>query len=98
MQSIRDAAKAYVPKQTKNIAELPSVSADLAVMQGEGQDKDGKKFEYDYIEVNSEQYRVPGKVLNDLKQILAEKPNLKLFKVKKQGTGLNTQYTVIPLD
>jgi hypothetical protein len=97
-QSIKESAKAYVPKQTKNISELPVVSVDLLVQSDEGQDKDGKKFNYDFIEVNGERYRVPGKVLNDLKQVLIEKPNLKTFKVKKQGAGLNTQYTVIQLD
>jgi len=35
--------------------------------------------------------------LKSLKAILEENPNLKDFKVKKSGTGMSTEYTVIPL-
>lgn len=96
--SIRDSAKAYEPKLTKNIAELKTVSVDMALLEGKGKDKDGNEFTYNYIETDGEQYRVPGKILGDLKAILEKKPTLKNFSVAKKGTGLNTQYTVIPLD
>jgi len=36
-------------------------------------------------------------VLGNLKAILGQKPDLKTFKVTKQGAGMNTKYTVIPL-
>jgi len=99
MSSIKENAKNYISKQTKNIAELKSVEVDLAIFtDGKGKDKEGKEFTYNYIEVDGEEYRVPDKVLKDLKAILAKKPNLKTFSVSKQGQGLNTTYTVIPLD
>ena len=98
MASIKDEAQAYVPKQTKNIAELKEVSVDLELEDREGQDKDGKVFKYKVIVVDNEDYRVPGKVIGDLKAIIEKKPNLKKFAVIKKGQGLNTQYTVIPLD
>lgn len=98
MASIKESAKGYVPKATKNIAELQSVSVDLALIDGKGKDKDGVEYLYNYIEVAGENYRVPDKVLADLKAILEKKPTLKSFSVARKGMGLNTQYTVIPLD
>lgn len=98
MATLGEEAKAYEPKQTKNIADLPECSTQLQLMDGTGTDADGKPFTYKYIEVNGVEYRVPGKVLGDLKAIMAKKPTLNKFSVTKKGTGLNTQYTVIPLD
>ena len=50
------------------------------------------------MSLDGEDYRVPGKVLGDLKAILEKKPTLKKFAVSKKGTGIQTSYTVIPLD
>ena len=98
MASIKESARNYESKQTKNIAELKSVEVDLALFEGKGKDKDGKEFVYNFIEIHGEEYRVPDQVLKDLKAILDKKPTLKTFSVTKQGSGLNTKYTVIPLD
>lgn len=98
MATLKEEAQAYTPKQTKNIADLPEVSVDFQLKDGKGTDSDGKEFTYKFVEVNGEEYRIPGKVLGDLKAILAKKPTLKKFSVSRKGTGFNTQYTVIPLD
>ena len=98
MSSIKESARNFVSRQTKNIAELKSVEVELNVFEGKGKDQTGKEFTYKYIEVDGDEYRVPDKVLKDLKAILEKKPTLKTFSVSKQGTGLNTTYTVIPLD
>jgi hypothetical protein len=98
MATLAEEAKAYEPRQTKNIADLPQCSTQLNLMDGDGTDGEGKPFTYKYVEVNGVEYRVPGKVIGDLKAILAVKPTLQTFKVTKKGQGLNTQYTVIPLD
>lgn len=98
MTTLQEAAKAYVPKTTKNIAQLPEVTTDLQIMQGEGKDNNGDKFNYSYIELNGEEYRVPDAVLKQLKAILEKKPTLKKFSVSKSGQGMGTTYTVIPLD
>ena len=95
--TIKEAAEAYEAPQTKNIAELDEVSIDFELVDCEGKDKDGKTFKYKAINVNGENYRVPGIVLGDLKVILAAKPDLKKFKVSRKGEGLKTQYTVIQL-
>ena len=98
MTSIKEASKGYESKTTRNVAELQSVSVDLAIFEGTGKDKDQKEFKYNYIEVDCNEYRVPDQVLKDLKAIMEKKPSLKTFSVSKQGQGFNTKYTVIPLD
>ncbi len=95
--TLKEAALAYEAPQTKNIAELDEVSVDFALVDCEGKDKDGEVFKYKAIQINNENYRVPGIVLGDLKVILAAKPDLKKFKVSRKGEGLKTQYTVIQL-
>lgn len=98
MATIKEGAQAFAPKQTKNISELQEISVDFTLEDGEGTDKEGNTFKYKYIEVNGEQYRVPGVVLAQIKDILSENPNMKSFKVKRTGEGKTaTRYTVIPL-
>lgn len=97
MGTLKDEAEKYESKQTKNIADLDKVLTDLEVYIGSGTDDKGKQFEYRYIKLNDMEYRVPVTVLKDLKVILKENPNLTYFKVKKTGSGFDTNYTVIPL-
>lgn len=100
MGSIKEEAQDYEPKQTKTIAELGKVSVDLILtddtydVQEDGQTK---KVTQKIFNVDGEDYRVPNSVLKNLKVILKEMPNLKFFKVKKEGEGLQTDYTVIPI-
>lgn len=103
--NLKDAAKSYEPKQTLNIADLDKVPVEIELVDREGDKKDekgektGEKYTYKAIVVEGTDYRVPYKVIGDLKEILEEKPLLKYFKVKKTGEGKkNTKYTVIPLE
>lgn len=89
---IKEKAQAYEPSQIHNISELNEISTDMEV-KSEGE----VEFPYDYIEINNERYKVPVSVFASLKAILQENPNLKKFKVKKTGEGMNTKYTTIPL-
>lgn len=97
MTSILEAAENYESPETKNISELPDVSVDVELRDGKGKDADGAEFQYKYVEVNGERFRVAGPVLGQLKTLKEEKPGLRTFKVKKTGTGLQTRYQVIPL-
>lgn len=99
MRNIKESATEYEPRQTKNIADLSEVDVELELQIGTGFDKEkNKEFTYNYVEINGEEYRVPDSVLKSLKAILVKKPNLKKFSVSKTGEGLNTSYTVIPMD
>jgi len=98
MVSIFDEAKAYEPPQTKNIADLESVSTGIEIVEKEFTKEDGSIFKLRVVVVNGEDYRVPISVLKSLKAIREEKPDLKYFKVKKSGEGLKTEYTIITLE
>lgn len=97
-RTLFDEAKEYQPPHTKNISELEIVRTDSKVVEKEYTDKDGKPFVIKVITIDNEDYRVPVSVLEQLKAIVEEKPELKTFKVKKSGEGLKTSYTVIPID
>ena len=56
------------------------------------------EFKMNIVEIDKEQYRVPDSVRKSLKAILQEKPGLKTIKVIKSGEGLNTSYTVVPIE
>lgn len=99
MTTLKDYAKAYEPKQTKNIADLKEVVlTGLELHDRTGVNSEGKEFEYKVIIVDDDEYRIPNTVIADLKAILEKKPSLTKFSVTKKGQGFNTEYTVIPLD
>ncbi len=101
--SLREQAKAYEPAaKTQNIAELNVVDIDdVTLFDGSGKTTNEhgqeEEFAYKYIVVDSVQYRVPKPVLGQLKTHLESNPLLKTFKVAKAGSGMSTQYTVVPL-
>lgn len=98
MATIKEEAQAYeAPQPIRNIVELDSVPIDFELYDKEGKDKDKETFKYKAVSVNGLFYRIPGKVLGDIKEILKLKPDMKTFKVNKQGSGIQTSYTVIPL-
>ena len=102
MVKISEYAKEYVPTaSTKNIAELQSVSTDLELVDDEFEfTKNGetKIVKQKVVVINGEQYRVPVTVIQQLKVLLEDNPELKKFKVKKSGTTKDdTRYMVIPL-
>lgn len=98
MAKLNEEALNYTAPTTKNIADLEVVQTNLELQDRVGKDSNGEEFKYKVIIVNGEEYRVPGSVLGNLKAILENKADLKTFKVTKQGTGMNTKYTVIPLE
>lgn len=98
MATLGEEAKNYEPPTTKNIADLDIVPTNLEMHSREGTDVNGETFKYKVVIVEGVEYRVPSSVLGSLKAIMAKKPELKNFSVSKQGTGMNTKYTVIPQD
>ena len=97
-KTLRQESQAYEPQTTKNIADLEAVSLEMNVEDRTGKDKEGKEFKYKVIVVNNIEYRVPASVLNDIKAIMTAKPTLKTVKVIKKGSGMNTEYTVVPME
>ncbi len=97
-KTIKEEAKEYTPmSKTKNVSELPSISVDLLMEDESFKDSEDKDVNIKVVTVDDEKYRIPVSVVRDLKVILEDNPDLKNFKVKKTGTGMETRYTVIPL-
>jgi hypothetical protein len=94
MSSLKEEASAYEQKRTLNIVDLDKVDLSYPVEDRTGTDKEGKAFNYKVIVINSQEYRVPNTVLEEIKKILKLKPETKFVKVTKKGTGLNTSYAV----
>jgi len=99
MPTIKEEAQNYVPQTTKNIADLPEVNIETMQLQDrEGKDNEGTAFKYKVIVVDGEEFRVPGSVIGSIKGILEKKANLKRISVSKTGAGMQTRYTVIPIE
>ena len=97
-KSLREEAESYeTPARTKNIVELPQVSTDLSVETETHKNKEGEEFTIKTINVDGQKYRVPNSVLNQIKVLLEDNPKLQNVRVKKTGTGLDTEYVVIPM-
>ena len=98
MSTIGEEAKAYEPQRMKNIADLEVVSVKHEFKKETRQDKDKDDYTVSFIVIDGEEYRVPNSVLEQLKTLMEEKPEMTAFKVSKKGEGLNTSYQVISLD
>jgi len=97
MSNILEAAKAYEPPQTKNIADLKKVSVNTEIVTETFKTKEGEEFTLNLIEVEGVKYRVPTSVIAGIKATLEAKPDMEFFKVSKQGEGMNTKYIVVAL-
>jgi len=70
---------------------------DVVVVEDNFVNKEGEEVKQKVIVVEGEKYRVPVSVLNNLKVLLEDNKDLKFFKVKKTGEGMDTRYIAIPL-
>ena len=98
MTNFKEAAENYVPNKLLNIAELEAVSIKAEVKSEDRVNSEGETYKISYIVVDGIEHRVPKTVLEQVKNVLLEKPDLKTFKVTKSGKGLNTKYQVITLE
>jgi hypothetical protein len=102
MPSVKEAAVNYEsPNKMKIISYLAEVPVNAEILE-KTFDKSGpngvdESFTVKYIEVNGESYRVPLSVLRALQMMLEDNPKMEKFKVRKSGSGLETNYTVVPL-
>ena len=97
MTTIKEQAQAYEPQQTKNITELAEVNVNNEVVVVKYKEGTPDEFTTNEMTVGDDKYRVPTSVLSQLKEQVNNNPDLQRFRVTKTGTGMTTQYTVIPL-
>jgi hypothetical protein len=105
MANIKETALNYKAPETKNIAELTMIPVDVELtdkeFSKEVKAEDGSitqvPFTVTVFTLEEEEYRMPKTVLKQLKAQLEENTEIEFFKVKKEGSGMNTVYTVIIL-
>lgn len=99
MVSIKDAAQSYVPASSLNIADLEEVSVEEDIVEKTYKEGEDDEYTNNVLVRDGKDYRVPDVVLKQLKVQVAAKPDMKTFKVNKEGSGINgTTYTVISLE
>ena len=98
MTSVKEAAENYVPASAITIADLEAVSVQQEIVEKTYKEDTPDAYTNNVIVIDGKDYRVPDVVLKQLKVMSAEKPDMKTFKVKKEGEGIKTTYTVIPLE
>ena len=94
MESLKDHATTYVPKQTLNAADLDRLDLSWPIEDRSGTDSEDKEFRYKVVIFNDKEYRVANTVIEEIQKILKLKPETKAVKVSKTGIGLNTRYSV----
>ena len=100
--NLKEAAQAYEPKITLNIADLDRVDLTFPIETRSGkstkQDAEGKDYEESYTKkvmiVNEQEYYVPNIVLEEIKKMAELVPELQFVKVEKTGSGYGTKYSV----
>lgn len=95
--TIKSFSEEYESKVTDVISVLDKISVDLEIRKETFTNDNDEEFTVNLVTIDEQDYRVPDSVLKQLKVHLEENPKLKFFKVKKEGEGLKTSYTVIPI-
>ena len=95
MATLREAAQAYVPPQTLNIADLDKIPIDMELKDGEGKDKEGQAFKYKYAVIDGKQYRVAGSILGGIKAILQKVPTLQFVQVILDASHINVDIEIV---
>jgi len=93
---LREAAERHEQKVTKNIVDLECLDINAEVQPRESTDKAGKLYKYNVTVIDGIEYRIPGSVLGQIKELLKKLPNTQFITVTKAGTGLATRYNVMP--
>jgi hypothetical protein len=102
MATLKDEALAYIPKQTKNIADLEKFDISEPTEQRTGTDDKDAEYNYYVLIRDEEKYRIPNGVMDTIKNLIeaSAKHNkeLKYLSVEKKGEGMKSRYSVITLE
>ena len=92
MQNINTEKKTEI----RNVAELVTLNIDTEIETRTFAEGTEKEFRVDGFEQEGKFYRVPYSVQKQIAVLLEEVPDLKIVKIKKVGSGLDTSYMVMP--
>lgn len=96
-ESLLSAVENYEPRlKTLNIADLDSFELTEPTELRTNTNKEGEEYSFKVLLRDGKEYRIPWNVLEDMKELRADDPNVQRFKVLKSGSGLDTKYRTVP--
>lgn len=99
METLKEAAMAYKPKETLNIADLKEVPLNVPLEDKVINEGQPNEFVIIVAVIDEKEYRVPKTVLKSVQALLRDErtKNMKSFSVLKTGTTKDdTRYQVVP--
>lgn len=85
MASLKDSALKYTAK--KELYDLDKIDVSLEVKQDTFDGKDGKKIQFNYIEIEGYKYTIKSDLMQEIKNTLEVRPQTKFIKVRKASNG-----------
>jgi len=88
----------------KRIEDFERIHVNNEISERTCKTTDGKEFVIKEISLYNEEtdeidrVRIPNSVIGGLKVLLQNIPDLEYFRVIKTGEGMNTRYTVLPVN
>lgn len=87
----------YEPNTTGNISDLESFDISEPIVTKVFKQGTEEEYKKKVLVREGKEYYIPFIVINDMKEILREKPKVKAFQVLKSGTGKEgTRYRTLP--
>ena len=102
--TIKDLAQQEKPRVFKKIEDFEAINVNNEISERTCMTKEGKEFTIKEISLYNEdtdeidRVRIPQTVIWGLQALLKHDPTLEYFRVIKTGTGMNTRYTVLPVN
>ena len=102
--TLKDLAQQEKPRVFKKIEDFEAINVNNEISERICYTKEGKEFKIKEISLYNEdtdeidKVRIPQTVILGLHALLKHNPDLEYFRVIKTGQGMNTRYTVLPVN
>ena len=102
--TLKDLAQQEKPRVFKKIEDFEAININNEISERTCMTKEGKEFTIKELSLYNkdtdevDRVRIPQTVIWGLQALLRHDPNLKYFRVIKTGEGMNTRYTVLPVN
>ena len=102
--TLKDLAQQEKPRIFKKIEDFEAININNEISERTCMTKEGKEFTIKELSLYNkdtdevDRVRIPQTVIWGLQALLRHDPNLKYFRVIKTGEGMNTRYTVLPVN
>ena len=102
--TLKDLAMQEKPRTFKKIEDFEAINVNNEISERVCVTKEGKEFKIKEISLYNDdtdeidRVRIPQTVIWGLQALLKHDPDLEYFKVIKTGQGMNTRYTVLPVN